>query len=185
MIFASAESPESSMWQWWYDTLPSPYTNGTYNGEMQLEVQLNYPVINNLGNFHLPEVLDHLYLDPIDSGWIDGKNYSHIPPPPAIGFLANLTEFELVTPSIMIRNLINTTAEINAQSGILNSLDAKLESAVKAMDDANESNDASAVYRLQAFINAVEAQRGNQISEVEADSLVAAAQEIIDMLSMQ
>jgi hypothetical protein len=53
------------------------------------------------------------------------------------------------------------------------------------MDDANEANDVSAINRMQAFINAVEAQRGNQISVDDADDLIAAAQEIITELSSQ
>jgi len=88
-------------------------------------------------------------------------------------------------PSSLIFDLIDATSEINASNGVLNSLDAKLESAFEALDDVNENNDLSAVNKLQAFINAVEAQRGKHISEDEADSLVAAAQEIIDMLNMQ
>jgi hypothetical protein len=77
--------------------------------------------------------------------------------------------FEPITPGSATIELINTTAEINAQSGILNPLDAKLDSAVKALDDVNDNNDASTVYKLQAFINAVEAQRGNHISEDDAN----------------
>ena len=40
----------------------------------------------------------------------------------------------------------------------------------------------AAIRSLEAFINAVEAQRGKKITGVEADVLVGAAQEIIELL---
>lgn len=83
----------------------------------------------------------------------------------------------------MIAALVENVMTININQGISNSLDGKLSSALEAMDDANESNDVSAINRMQAFINAVEAQRGNQITEADADNLIAAAQEIITELS--
>ncbi|MCZ6726233.1 MAG: hypothetical protein O7A98_02625, partial [Acidobacteria bacterium] len=52
-----------------------------------------------------------------------------------------------------------------------------------ALQDMNENNDQAAINRLGAFINAVEAQRGNQISNPDADALTAAAQAIIDLIS--
>ena len=71
---------------------------------------------------------------------------------------------------------------LNLQQGIENSLDAKLEAAQQAIDDLNENNDVAAINVLEAFINAVEAQRGNKILEADADALIAAAQGIIDLL---
>ena len=47
----------------------------------------------------------------------------------------------------------------------------------------NQNNDVAAINSLEAFINAVEAQRGTKIAEADADDLVAAAQAIIDALS--
>ncbi len=63
------------------------------------------------------------------------------------------------------------------------SLDAKLDAAQQAINDLNENNDAATINSLQAFINAVEAQRGNQITDKQANELIARAQEIIDSLS--
>jgi len=42
-----------------------------------------------------------------------------------------------------------------------------------------------AINTLEAFINAVEAQRGNKIQEADADTLIAAALEIINLLSAE
>jgi hypothetical protein len=46
----------------------------------------------------------------------------------------------------------------------------------------NSNNDVAALNSLQAFINAVEAQRGQAITETQADELIAAAEEIISLL---
>lgn len=72
---------------------------------------------------------------------------------------------------------------MNLHQGIENSLDAKLDAAVQALDDINQNNDVAAINTLGAFINAVEAQRGKKITEADADALIAAAQEIIAALS--
>jgi len=83
---------------------------------------------------------------------------------------------------IDIMVLVGTVADLNAQQGIINSLDAKLGSALNALDDVNENNDVAALNSLQAFINAVEAQSGNKITEEQADVLVEEAQRIINLL---
>ena len=88
----------------------------------------------------------------------------------------------LSDPSQLIANLVQDVIVLNIQKGIANSLDSKLESALRALDDLNENNDVAAVNSLQAFINFVEAQRGDKISEEDADTLVAAALVIIDSL---
>ncbi len=82
----------------------------------------------------------------------------------------------------MVANLIETVSDLNLQHGIENSLDAKLDAVLKALQDLNENNDIAAINALQAFINAVEAQRGNKISDADADILISAAQAIIDRL---
>ncbi|MHC4423624.1 MAG: hypothetical protein ACYSWR_03000 [Planctomycetota bacterium] len=58
-----------------------------------------------------------------------------------------------------------------------------MNAALRALEDENENNDIAAINTLGAFINAVEAQRGKKIPEAEADALIAAAQEIIELLS--
>ncbi|MHC4906535.1 MAG: GLUG motif-containing protein [Planctomycetota bacterium] len=78
--------------------------------------------------------------------------------------------------------LAGDIAELVQHNGIANSLLAKLDAALKILEDSNENNDGAAVGSLGAFINAVNAQRGKKISEADADSLIAAAQQIINML---
>lgn len=82
----------------------------------------------------------------------------------------------------LLHNLAQKVIALNLQKGISNSLDAKLYAALQALDDLKENNDVAAINALQAFINAVEAQRGKKISQEDADDLIAAAQEIIDLL---
>ena len=74
---------------------------------------------------------------------------------------------------------------MSLQKGIANSLQAKLDAATQLLEDINENNDVAAVNLLEAFINAVEAQYSKKISEADADALIAAAQEIIDLLSVE
>jgi len=87
------------------------------------------------------------------------------------------------TPSEVIQDLIDVVEGYNLQQGIDNSLDAKLNSALQALNDINENNDGAAINSLQAFINAVEAQRGNTITDEQANELVSLAQNIIASLS--
>ena len=72
---------------------------------------------------------------------------------------------------------------LNLSVGINNSLDAKLDAALAALDDLLAGNDQAALNVLQAFITQVQAQSGNQIPEGEAAALIGSAQAIIDLLS--
>jgi len=87
------------------------------------------------------------------------------------------------SPAQKISDLIVEVESLNLQKGIDNSLDAKLEAARKALQDARTGNDGAATNPLEAFKNAVMAQRGKEIPEGAADALVAAAQSIIQELT--
>ena len=86
-------------------------------------------------------------------------------------------------PVAMINALVAKVASFNLQQGIDNSLDAKLEAALQALEDVNANNDAAAVNKLQAFISEVEAQRAKKITDTQATALVADAQAIIAVLT--
>jgi len=96
---------------------------------------------------------------------------------------ADQTIVRSVDALALINGLINDVLLLNLQQGIANSLDAKLDAALEAVDDLNTNNDVAAINALEAFINAVQAQSGNKIPEADADALIAAAQEIIAILS--
>ncbi|MCI0499580.1 MAG: hypothetical protein L0Y36_07865 [Planctomycetales bacterium] len=89
------------------------------------------------------------------------------------------------TPSELLDDLAQHVADLNLHKGTTNSLNAKLNSAMKALTDTNEHNDAAASHILEAFINEVEAQKGKKIPEQDADDLIDAAQQIIDLLNSE
>jgi len=95
------------------------------------------------------------------------------------------SQVEVEDPADAIAELVATVISLNLQQGISNSLDAKLEAALQAIDDVNANNDVAAINTLQAFINAVQAQSGDKIPVADADALIATAQEIIDLLSTE
>jgi ABC-type transporter Mla subunit MlaD len=60
--------------------------------------------------------------------------------------------------------------------------DAKLESAQEALTAKNEGHIDTAVNKLNAFINEVEAQRGNKLTTSQADELHAFGTNLIKLL---
>ena len=88
-----------------------------------------------------------------------------------------------LSPEVLIGQLIARVKALNLNQGIDNSLDTKLQNALAALEAANAGQRQDAVNKMQSFISAVEAQRGKSISETEADTLITAAQYIIDRLT--
>jgi hypothetical protein len=86
-------------------------------------------------------------------------------------------------PLETIELLIQDIQELNIDYGIENSLDSKLSTALKALEDINAHNDVGAVNSLNSFVNAVSAQSGKKISEIDAELLILTAGEIITMLT--
>ena len=80
----------------------------------------------------------------------------------------------------LFQDLIKLVFDNNLKQGIANSLDAKLDLALRVLEDMNENNNVAAINALQGFINEVERQRGLNISE--ADALIAATQQIRALL---
>ena len=78
-----------------------------------------------------------------------------------------------------LKDLIVAVFDLNLQAGIDNSLDAKLDAVLNALDDANLNNDQAAIGALDAFVNAVQAQSGKQIDGADAAQLIEDADEII------
>ena len=86
------------------------------------------------------------------------------------------------TPAEACMDLIATVESMNLQHGIENSLDAKLEAVQDALVAANAGVRSDAINKLEAFINAVEAQRGKELTDIQADELVDYANRIIAAL---
>jgi hypothetical protein len=91
-------------------------------------------------------------------------------------------ELDALTVEGALGSLVDLVDTIDVSGGTVNSLLAKLNSALASLSDDNTRNDGAAVNALQAFINAVEAQRGKKISDADADALVPAAQQIIALI---
>jgi len=88
----------------------------------------------------------------------------------------------VITPAQAIQRLASLVAGYNLQQGIANSLDAKLQNAREALEAANAGQRADAASKLQAFINAVEAQRGKELTVAQADQLISLATRILAVL---
>jgi len=86
------------------------------------------------------------------------------------------------TPQEAIRTLIAAVEDMNLQQGIDNSLDAKLEATLGALDALNADQRNDAVSKLHAFIQEVEAQRNKKLTHEQADYLAAEAQRIINLI---
>lgn len=94
-------------------------------------------------------------------------------------FVASLPEPD---PDILLSELIETVNAIELSNGTKNALTAKLQTALQKLDDQNDVNNIASVNQLEAFINAVEAQRDKHIPGEEADALIAAAEQIIALI---
>lgn len=92
-------------------------------------------------------------------------------------------ETALSDPVELLDILAQDIIDLGLHQGIENSLLVKLDTALQKLEDDNQNNDVAAINSLQAFINAVEAQRGKKIPEEDADDLIAAALQIINLLS--
>jgi len=86
------------------------------------------------------------------------------------------------TPKNAIRKLIRDVENMNLQQGIDNSLDAKLTVALGALEALNADQRNDAINKLDAFVNEIEAQREKKLTNEQADYLIGAAQEIINLL---
>ena len=94
----------------------------------------------------------------------------------------NESGWEALTPEQAIRDLIDTVQSMNLQQGIDNSLDAKLANVLASLEAFNAEQRNDSINKLYAFINEVEAQRGNKITNEQADYLVSETQRIIDLI---
>jgi hypothetical protein len=94
-------------------------------------------------------------------------------------FVAKIT---IQTPGELVQQLVAMVVDLNLRRGLANSLDGKLHAAENVLNDTNQHNNQAAISSLGVFIKAVEEQRGIEISDADADALIAVAQRIINML---
>lgn len=86
------------------------------------------------------------------------------------------------TPQGAIEKLLESITDLDLKGSLEENLVAKLEGALDKLNDGNPKNDVAAANKLEAFINAVKAQRGKALTEDEADDLIEAAEGILDKL---
>jgi DNA-binding beta-propeller fold protein YncE len=79
-------------------------------------------------------------------------------------------------PATQLQSLIDKVRNYNLAQGITNSLDAKLQNALAAVDSLNQGNSNAVCNKLDSFINEVEAQ--NRLTTAQAADLSAAANRI-------
>jgi hypothetical protein len=99
------------------------------------------------------------------------------------GTITALRKVSPKTPAELLVDLAQAVVAMNVQAGISNSLDAKLDNAIAALDRAKEGDRNMASSMLYSFINEVNAQRGKKLTSGQADQLAAEALAIIDALS--
>ena len=119
-----------------------------------------------------------------DPDWVDITSSNDTVNGILCGLTSSFSPFSIfvANPYTLILELVDAVSLLNANSGITNSLDTKLDALDQLLNDLNENNDVAAVNVLNAFINAVEAQRGKKISDSEADDLITRAEEIMALL---
>lgn len=90
-----------------------------------------------------------------------------------------------LSASGLISNLAAFVQTLNLSTGIANSLDAKLQNLLQALDDTRAGDTPSACHRVGAFVNEVAAQTGKTLTEAQAAHLTDSARQIQDLLGCQ
>jgi len=88
-------------------------------------------------------------------------------------------EVVVKSASEAIDDVIDVIEGFDLPGGTENSFVSKLENAQKSLD---KGNDQSAINKIEAFINNVEAQRGKKLTDEQADLLLSAAFDIINAI---
>jgi hypothetical protein len=83
-------------------------------------------------------------------------------------------------PQDMGRDIIDTIATFGLPYETMNSLISKLDNIVEALDNGNLS---VAIDLLESFMHQVQAQRGKKLTEAQADMLLEASQELLQLLA--
>jgi hypothetical protein len=91
--------------------------------------------------------------------------------------------FEFEPTTALVAQLIEHVESLDLHHGIENSLVVKLNAALLILGDLQEDDDHAAANVLGAFIRQVQAQHGKKIAAGNADALIEAAEEIIELLS--
>jgi len=92
---------------------------------------------------------------------------------------SDTAEITVQTPAEATRDLITIVESFELPKGVEKSLIAPLKAAIKSLDNHHEQ---AAIGQLTGFIHHIEAQNGKKLTEEQAQTLIAAAQRIIDSI---
>lgn len=157
-------------------------TTATFNGA--IEICIDYSGVS----YDSEAELKLLHFE--SGAWVDATTSLDTVNDIICGDVTSLSPFAIVNtetaadPVVLLLDLVDTVSELNIQHGIENSLDSKLDRAIEALVDVSMGNNGSAINVMQAFINAVEAQSGNQIPTSDATMLTDFAADLIAVLSL-
>ncbi|MDA7640574.1 hypothetical protein N8787_02960 [Opitutaceae bacterium] len=154
-------------------------TDAAFDGE--IEICIDYSTMTFAGDIGKLELWHNG-----SGGWVKITTNNDEAAKVICGKTTSLSPFAILEskdPVELLGDLAADVSELNANKGIINSLDKKLEHVEAALTDAKQNNDYSAINVLMyAFMNAVNAQRGGHLSESEADNLILRAEEIVLVL---
>ncbi len=157
-------------------------TTATFSGTV--EICIDYSGVN----YDSEAELKLLHFE--SGAWVDATTSLDTVNDIICGEVTSLSPFAIVNtetaadPVVLLLDLVDTVSELNIQHGIENSLDSKLDRAIEALVDVSMGNNGSAINVMEAFINAVEAQSGNQIPTSDATMLTDFAADLIAVLSL-
>ncbi|MFX1580058.1 MAG: LamG domain-containing protein [Promethearchaeota archaeon] len=122
--------------------------------------------------------------EPLDGLLDEIGIYNHALSAEEIYAIYNAGAYGKCKVSVLTANLLDTIEEMNLKQGIDNNLDTKIQNVQAALDAVNAGNRADAINKLEAFINAVESQRGKALTDEQADILVEEAFRIINLIEL-
>ena len=150
-------------------------TTAVFSGTV--EICVNYDQTSIVGSENQLKLMHF-----VDSeGWVDATTSLDTANNVICGTVTDFSEFAMMKQP-NIQDLINRVQEMNLQQGIENSLDVKLQRAQDAMNAENSNNVTETVNALEAFINEVEAQRGNKLTDNQANELRSFAYNLIKII---
>lgn len=155
------------------------YVNEVINFNQPMDippgVQVNWVVDNGDGTYKTSLQWEHTITAEDDPSGAFVGNTGH-------WIIEGTATVDLGTVPDQISALISAVMGIDLSKGIQMSMDAKLDSAFRALDDVNTHNDQAAINSLNGLINHANAQRGNKIDETAAECLIDEVQRIIGNL---
>lgn len=115
----------------------------------------------------------------VDGEWVDITSSNDLENMILCGVTSSFSFFAIFAvedPLAVLDGLDSAIAGLDAVEDVIESLSSKLNSARQKLTDDNPNNDlAAANVMVNAFVNAVEAHRGKEISDSDADALISGA----------